>query len=494
MASRTFIIAVISVAVAVAAGMSLYYTQALTSPPADREQESTVNSDTNSAIVIPSPYAKEFQLPKDSWPNGIVVDSKGSVWTVGSRSQSLISFSSNGIKSFVLPGSDETSSIMVWTMIADDKDGSIFFSGSAQNPVLRFDPKTEVFQVIGTPSAPPMQMEAGKGGNIWYTLQGGAIGALQELGRSGSHIYDVQELGTGEDSFPSGIFLQNQLLWITQTLAGKIVLFNITYGGEDGRNIQDIEKAGEFPQQGALFTPTDIIMNNGSAWVTEHGTSFLTEYNFETQQLKRYPTALHPIQISTLPYWLAEDPDGNGVWFNEHRGNRIAFFDFSSRTLTEYEVPTRNPQMGYIANVLTLAADPTNTNRVWFTEFTEDKIGYVDKSIPIPFDIRTSDKQIVLEDSQTAQIDIEVTRNPDVPVFNNTLSFNASSSAVISGVLLNATANFSPNSIDLSKVSGTRMVTLELMNKGITKGTHMLAVSATDGAVVRTVYVELEVR
>jgi hypothetical protein len=243
-----------------------------------------------------------------------------------------------------------------------------------------------------------------------------------------------------------------------------------------------------------LFSPTDIIVNNGSAWVTEHGTSFLTEYNFKTHEIKRYPTALHPIQISTLPYWLAQDPAGKGIWFNEHRGNRIGFFDFSSRTLTEYEVPTRNPQMGYIANVLTIAADPTNENRAWFTEWSEDKIGYVDKSKPIPFDIQASRKQIVIEKGQTARVNIEITKKPDVELFNNTLSFNVSSSVVMSGVLLNATANFSPNIIDLSKVNGTQAVTLELKDEGIQKGQYVLAVSASDGAVIKTVYLQLVVK
>nr|MDP9016382.1 hypothetical protein [Thermoproteota archaeon] len=241
------------------------------------------------------------------------------------------------------------------------------------------------------------------------------------------------------------------------------------------------------------FSPSDIIINGDSAWVTEHGSSFLTEYNFKTRQVNRYPTALHPIQISTLPYWLEEDLGGKGVWFNEHRGNRIAFFDFSNRTLTEYEIPTRNVKGGYIANLLTIAADPNDANKVWFTELTEDKIGYVDRSVPIPFDIRTPTKQIVLEENQTAQIDIEVTRNPEVDLFNNTLSFNASSSTIISGVPINTTISFSPDQIDLSKMNGTQIVTVELKDEGMQKGQHILAVSSTDGAVVRTVYVELVV-
>jgi virginiamycin B lyase len=289
------------------------------------------------------------------------------------------------------------------------------------------------------------------------------------------------------------VYLQNKTLWITQSADGKIISFNITTTSE-GETVVDIAKMAEFPQQEMLFSPSDIIINGDSAWVTEHGSSFLTEYNFNTRQVNRYPTALHPIQISTLPYWLEEDLSGKGGWFNEHRGNRIAFFNFSSRTLTEYEIPTRNIQGGYIANLLTIATDPNNVNKVWFTELTEDKIGYIDRSVPIPFDLRTHNKQIVLEKGQTAQIDIEVTRNPGVRLFNNTLSFNASSSAIISGVPINTMISFSPAQIDLSKMNSTQIVTLKVKDEGMQKGQHILALSATDGAVIRTVYVELMVK
>jgi streptogramin lyase len=493
---KWIVVAAVSIA-AVAAGTAAYYYRpsALndTSEQQTRKNERVIelivseSKSTGSSIVTPNPYVKEFQLPKANFPNGILVDSNGTVWTIGARSNSLIAFDPEQKKamSYPLPSGESSTLTMVWT-IEEDSDGSIWFSGSGKTPLWRFHPQTERFEPVNSLSAAPIQMKLDDG-RIWYaSLHKGVIGVVQ---KEGQEYRLVEELELGNEAFPSGIYVQNRTLWITQS--AKITVFNMTTF--EGGTL-DLMKAVQFPEQQALFSPTDIIINDDSAWVTEHNTSFLTEYNFKTQELRRYSTALHPIQISTLPYWLAQDPNGEGVWFNEHRGNRIAFFDFSTRTLTEYEVPTRDPKGGYIANVLTVASDPTNKNRVWFTELTEDKIGYVDRSVTIPFDIRTPDKQIVLEEGQTAQINIEVTRNPEVQLFNNTLSFNASSSAAISGVLLNATTSFSPNAIDLSKVSGTQAVTLELKNEGISKGNHTLAVSATDGAVIRTIYVKLEVR
>jgi hypothetical protein len=64
--------------------------------------------------------------------------------------------------------------------------------------------------------------------------------------------------------------------------------------------------------------------------------------------------------------------------------------------LLEDEVPTRNPLNGYIANALTLSADPNDNNKVWFTEFNHDKIGVLDRSPPIRFDINSSASKITI--------------------------------------------------------------------------------------------------
>jgi len=79
-------------------------------------------------------------------------------------------------------------------------------------------------------------------------------------------------------------------------------------------------------------------------------------------------------------------------------------------TLLEYEVPTRDPFNGYIANGLTLSADPNDNNKVWFTEFNHDKIGVLDRSPPFPFDINSSASEITMLSSpnNTAQIKVSL--------------------------------------------------------------------------------------
>ncbi|HYT41087.1 MAG TPA: hypothetical protein VEP90_01955, partial [Methylomirabilota bacterium] len=186
----------------------------------------------------------------------------------------------------------------------------------------------------------------------------------------------------------------------------------------------------------------------------------------------RFPTSSSPRHYITLPYWIAEPADHNGFWFNEHEGNRIAFFNTTALTLSEYEVPTRNPFNGYIANVLTLSADPNDNNKVWFTEFNHDKIGVLDKSPPIPFDINSSATKITILSSSNkitqknaspaaATLNVEVTTKKsfnsssffNTTNANRTLIFlNSSSSMNPLGKFVNMTSKFYPTSIiDLNK-------------------------------------------
>jgi len=141
-------------------------------------------------------------------------------------------------------------------------------------------------------------------------------------------------------------------------------------------------------------------------------------------------------------------------------------------TLSEYEVPTRDPFNGYIANVLTLSADPNDNNKVWFTEFNHDKIGVLDRSPPIPFDIKSSANKITILSSpnNTAQknaspaaatLNVEVTTKKsfnsssffNTTNANRTLIFlNSSSSMNPLGKFVNMTSKFYPPSIiDLNK-------------------------------------------
>jgi len=325
------VIAIIVIAGFVAAlvvGVFYYYNQII--KPSEQKQQprignSGVNNTSNngitppqsnasSIITISSPYVKEFTFPKDVWPNAILVDKKGTVWTVGARSQSLEAFdpATQKIKSYPIPNSGAaTGTALVWTIV-EGNDGSIWFSGSGGIPLWRFDPSPEKFQAITSLSTSPIQMKVDESGRIWYTiLYSGKLGVIQKEGQS----YVSKEIQLENDSFPSGLQVNNGSVWIAQEAIGKITAFNVTYNSSS--MVVNITKSAQYPigeskllsptNNNTLFSPTDIVLHNNSAWVTEHGTAFVTQYDTKSSKITRYPTALHPIHVSTLPYWLASD-------------------------------------------------------------------------------------------------------------------------------------------------------------------------------------------
>ncbi len=146
----------------------------------------------NNSTHIHTPYVKEYSMPNGTWPNGILVARNGIVWTVGTMSHTLISFDPKEgkiVASYpIITHEEEANKInpqskqgfqMVWSII-EGTDGSIWFPEGGSDPLWRFDPNTDKFQVIHSISAAPMQMKVDqRSGNIWFTTFGsGTFGVI----------------------------------------------------------------------------------------------------------------------------------------------------------------------------------------------------------------------------------------------------------------------------------------------------------------------------
>ena len=160
----------------------------------------------------------------------------------------------------------------------------------------------------------------------------------------------VTEFNLGNDSFPSGIFLQGDSVWITETLNhNKLVEFKPIVDPKG--KVVNVTKVLEIPssslssssQQKQLFaTPTDLVVfakgnRPTSIWLAEHGYELYIRISYRFSQGHKISDISSPRHYITLPYWIAEPADHKGFWFNEHEGNRIVFFNTSAMALLEYE-------------------------------------------------------------------------------------------------------------------------------------------------------------
>ena len=327
-------------------------------------------------------------------------------------------------------------------------------------------------------------------GNIWFTtFTDNKLGVIQKIEKnqsSGNRInvsssqYKVSEFNLGNESFPSGIYLKGDSVWVTQSLNNKLVQFKVITDANgmvvNVLKILEIPSPASSTNNQVLFdSPYDLVVLGNKLWVTEHDANFITAYNMGSKSVTKFADSSNPHQYVTLPFWLREGDGGVALWFNEHYGNRMAFFNTTGLTLTEYEIPTRDPNLGYISNALNFAVDPTNNKNVWFSEYNHDKIGLVKSSVSIPFNIQSSVKKVVLskmivdkrekqKNATTTVVNFEISKNLDnnksssevFPLSSNNnnheiVFFKTSSSMTHFGVL-NSTANFSVNYIDLAKM------------------------------------------
>jgi virginiamycin B lyase len=144
----------------------------------------------------------------------------------------------------------------------------------------------------------------------------------------------------------------------------------------------------------------------------------------------------------TLPSWIKKSSDGS-IWFNQQQGNKISKFDPSEQELVEYWIPSQNSEWGNckdvvrsnkqyhnvvkncgIANVLNFALmenddkgreeDWNNAvEEVWFTEWSTNKIGRIDASKNLPFEIKIpeSDREVTVKRGESEKIELVIEKN-----------------------------------------------------------------------------------
>ncbi len=473
---------VIPIAIAVSVFI-LFYASVTTEQPAQN----------NAVIKTQNQYIKEYSLPAGTAPNAILADHNGIIWIVGSNSN-LVKFDSKKeqIESIykIKEGPEaEKGSLMAWTILKDSDD-FLWFSRLGESSLWRFDPQKEEFRTFST-SAPAFQMKLDSQTNdIWFvTLSGSTVGVAQKNADGTEPEYIISEFWLGNNTNPAGLFANNDALWVAKISssnehggAGKLSEYAITRN-ENGM-ITNVKETSSIPY--FVFEPTDVFVANDTVWFSEHGSSAIVKYDKITKNLKRFPTSQNQYQTKTLPLWLKETSDGMGFWFNEHGGNRIGFFNITSTKLTEYEIPSK-PSDGFVVYPLNLSIDPQQ-NKVWFSEWNTDKIGVVDGSIPVPFDIETDKNEIIRDGNKITQTDtVKVTILPKQDLNNAIVLLNSTTSWNLLGMDYIRT-DLVPNVINLRDGNTAEMT---IYHSVFATLNYTIATSVSDKIVTRTTFVEL---
>ncbi|MDE1770601.1 MAG: hypothetical protein KGI28_08645 [Thaumarchaeota archaeon] len=443
-----------------------------------------------SLLKTSAQYVKEYSLPDGTGPNALLVDDSGTVWISASNSGNLLSLDpSRGgitnykIKDYSEPQNVKGNSTMIWTMV-QDLDGYIWFAELGMKSIWQLDPKIDTFHVIHSETGAPFQMKVGKNHDIWFTtLRGDTIGVVE---KSINGNYTVTSFDVGNNTTPAGLYLKDDSIWTANIGTQNILQYKIN---TENDLVKDISLIGTIPKSNVTIfsSPTDLHLDKNSVWLTEHGTSFLTRYDMDTGKITRYPTSANNFHTVTLPFWIHGTENGKYLWFNEHQGNKIGCFDVKNKTLVEYSILSV-PKDGYLTYPLNLYQDPKDEKIVWFSEWNTDKVGMIDGHIQIPFNIVPSTRNVVLSsNSPDYSIDVDVQGNSEN---SNPVSLNASSSITSTAELGNLTVKFMPNLVDISH---DQKVKVSIHDGGVDPGNYTMGISATDGYVTKTEFLELSV-
>lgn len=407
-----------------------------------------------------SKYTIEYPLRlSSSIPNAIGVDSSGHVWFTLMNRSSLAELdpSTGVIHQYRIP-THMNGGTTTWGIAIDNSRGLVWFTEQATNSIWSFNMQTHKFTryEMSTPNCFPFGITLDSQENVWFTeLFGNKIGEIT----TGGNLTEIPIPRQGYLE-PSGI---------TVGPAGKI-WFTLP-----GINSTAYYSNGKFVFQnltGLVLDPVGISFDTqGNIWITQHGPSFISEFNPTNGYFKTISTIVPP-EGSSLPYFDHVDRNDN-VWFNEHNGNAMSEFIPSNDTLIEYFIPTRIKVMGNISGMLTSALSPSGVP--WYTEFFAGKVGTINTTAPLDLHLRVTNYNgnvsLSSNDSKSLQL---------------MLSGSAATNAIIRAEVGNFSSNINYNYSKLTQ-------TITLSTNGTKAGVYFVTISAITTSLAVSQVIELEV-
>ena len=503
---------------------------------------------TNSSTTTPNStrYITETTLPQNcEMPLGIGVDNNAHrVWYVSTKKGVLGSFDIKQNKfdqEYIIPNwssrQDPVGYSQVWSLKVDDSSsrtqqrGDIWFTDVNQNSIWKFIKSSQSFEIYKIPSNSssfgttyPISLEIDHKNNLMFFV--GTFSASLWIG-------DMTKMKNGTSDGISHIPIPinrfngiDPVLVTTGSIAldsekGSVWISMLSYGrkGEIFRYDLDTQSFETFDLPPELSSPLGMAVDDsGHLWITNAGTSIFYKLNPDSGNIIKFVTSKvsHlvfgrsnggqvPVNYSnisknayTLPYWIQKASDGS-LWFNEQEGNKIGRFDPSKMILTEYWIPSQNriwancppskntntnsSQTCGIANVLQFSI--RNNKQVWFTEWSENKIGKLDTKDRMPFSVTTSPQnELTLKRGEDREIKVKVTGRSSSSFPNSSIHMIASGTLTPTGDLGNSTGSFSQEGFSINADGKSKQLSFTFKpSLDLKPGQYVLMIGAENEAV-----------
>jgi virginiamycin B lyase len=395
-------------------------------------------------------------------PVGIAVDDKNNIWIGSGRAGHIFMFNpqSNAFdKSIPIPNwpNQEDLGSRIWDM-KFDKNGNLWFTDEKSGSIWKYFTKEGKFENYRLPGkgAYPLSLVLDTDNNVWFTqINGKGLGFLNQSQVENNSSKGISELDMSkqvqsetmgpiskgyefEDNNNTDTGKAHKIFWfstVSYPVGGQLVKYNDT---DSTLTIHELTHTHSVP----ISVAED---EKGNVWTNDFPSSLFLMLDPKTGHTKHYSTSFpSTANTTTLPYY--NEYKNGKVWFNEHYGNAIAFFDPENKTLVEYGIPSKNMLWGNNSNALRFTFD--NNGSVWFTEWTENKIGVLpkEKMNSLPISLSVSKDKMVIDSKRNKGDTIDVSIYPNkLNDSGNTANITmfVTSSISKNGALTNLTSNFS---------------------------------------------------
>lgn len=433
-----------------------------------------------------SNFIKEIPLPTEDFGlRGITTDSNGNPWMyyATQNTSSIFKFdvATEKFSEYVITEMTKTDDLIInlsgGNIVYDELRNYVWFTDARTNTIGKFIIDDEKIQLIKIPtenSGPMGLVISPDQSKIWFTeLSSNKFASLNVDSN------EIQEYSLDENSGPTLLtFDEDGALWITLSYARSVLKINLdNIDSEENPTISKIA----LPKPD-FFAPFGIEIFNDSQDVekivlSDHGSNrvIVSEIDSSLKDYVSLWTSVDDPSSQTLPSQIVSDGSGN-IYFAQHVGNKISKID-STGIITEYEIPT-----GPLATTLYLSASEDG-QKVWFTEVLGNKIGYLDTSITIPFDIQPINEEITFtETKKSKQITFEINSLEDTFELLSLNIVNLSLTGMTDSGLDGISYTISPDVINLNQNKKVTPILSINADQNIKSGIYqiMLQVSASE--------------
>ena len=477
-------------------------TETVTGTPADNYPVDKRTTFCESGNAKSNTFITEYKIPTAcTQPLGITTDPNGNVWFIGSNTGNIAKFDpyAQNFTEYENPLWQKHEKAMMWGM-GYAPDGNIWYTDSGHNLIWKFsttDKKYANFNypvTLGEKEAFP-QIIVIDGKEIFVNDFVGKKISSFNSDKVGSSIDYSTIVSPGDYNFTSSMAVDS---------SGKIWYPVWTYekGGSLVRSDPQTGDKTQFNLPPGIFAPNGIaITQDGKIWGTDTASSLFFSFDPQSQQFTKFVTPV-PSESTfgnssglikapiSRPYWNQVDKNGR-IWFNEQVGNSIGAFDPTKNTLVEYLVPSKNPNWADCGTLQDCGVSQvleftTSDDKVWFIEWVENNIGFLDTKKPLPFDVSATPADITLHRGENSTVSFVITPNEQI---NDAITLVTSNTASMNDILVTGIHQ----QINLTGQPKTVSINISADNFAIT-GTYKVLVGARDPDVTISKYVTVTIK